>query len=241
MNRRLFTKLASFLTLLALAGCGESRFSYRYRLTLEVETPEGVKSGSGVLEVNAFDTKNAFPKLAERRSGALVKGEAIAVDLGSRGILFVLLTSPRSLEAAAFLPAFAATRAGIIRQRYDYDLYTDLARDLAKIKTPIDVSPGEIPLLVRFRDINDPATVERVDPANFAASFGPSVKLVRATIEITNDPVTTSIEKRLWWLRHVANERATLIPNPPRLLKDTTPVQLVAPSNFTTSNLGEFK
>jgi hypothetical protein len=70
-----------------------------------------------------------------------------------------------------------------------------------------------LPLLVRFRDISDPKTVEKVDPANLAASFGAGVKLTRATIEtvpsgywpfnlfgIGGSPVTRGIEARLpWW------------------------------------------
>jgi hypothetical protein len=57
-------------------------------------------------------------------------------------------------------------------------------------------------------------TVEAVDPANFAASFGDGVRLERATVEImpkgiwplnefgfTGTPMTTGIEKRLGWLQ----------------------------------------
>jgi hypothetical protein len=40
-------------------------------------------------------------------------------------------------------------------------------------------APGEMPLLVRFRDMNDPKTLERVDPNDLAASFGPGVYLKR--------------------------------------------------------------
>ncbi len=72
------------------------------------------------------------------------------------------------------------------------------------------LSFAELPILVRFRDINDPTSVERVDPDNLAASFGPGVTLVNASIEIVSSgfwpfralglsgtPVTTGIEKRL--------------------------------------------
>ena len=55
-------------------------------------------------------------------------------------------------------------------------------------------------MLLRFGDLADPKSVARVDPNDLAASFGPGVKLVRATIEITDDPVTTGIEKRLGWV-----------------------------------------
>jgi hypothetical protein len=65
---------------------------------------------------------------------------------------------------------------------------------------------GEVPLdilglFVRFRDPNDSRTVERVDPANFAASYGHGLRLNGATIEITDDPLTTGIEQKLPWLK----------------------------------------
>ena len=60
--------------------------------------------------------------------------------------------------------------------------------------------PTGYPKLVYFRDIADPTSVEEVDPDNLAASFGPSVRLKRITVLVTNDDVTTGIEKRLGWL-----------------------------------------
>jgi hypothetical protein len=47
---------------------------------------------------------------------------------------------------------------------------------------------------------HDPATAERVNPFDLAASFGSGIKLQRATIEMTIDPVTTGIEQKLPWL-----------------------------------------
>lgn len=51
MNRRV--TLGSLLALgtLALAGCGDPTPTYRYRLTVEVNTPEGLRTGSSVIEV----------------------------------------------------------------------------------------------------------------------------------------------------------------------------------------------
>jgi hypothetical protein len=50
---------------------------------------------------------------------------------------------------------------------------------------------------VTFGDIKDPTSVARVDPDDLAASFGAGVKLKAITVEITDDAVTTGIEKRL--------------------------------------------
>jgi hypothetical protein len=55
-------------------------------------------------------------------------------------------------------------------------------------------------MLVRFGDLRDPRSVEKVDPGNLAASFGPGFALRRITVQLTEDDVTTGIGKRLGWL-----------------------------------------
>ena len=57
-------------------------------------------------------------------------------------------------------------------------------------------------MMVRFADINDPKSVERVDPK--------AVGVKRILLETTNDDVTTGIEKRLGWL---SNGGLTLDPS----------------------------
>jgi hypothetical protein len=54
------------------------------------------------------------------------------------------------------------------------------------------------PTLVRFRDINDPRTIDVVDPADLTASFGPNIRLKSVTVQITDKPVTyTNIDQIL--------------------------------------------
>lgn len=81
-----------------------------------------------------------------------------------------------------------------------------------RIGAKADISPNNLPMLVRFHDINDPKTVERVDPNNLAATFGEGVNLVSTTIEITDEPITTGIEKVLpsWKGTDFAKWRASL-------------------------------
>ena len=55
-------------------------------------------------------------------------------------------------------------------------------------------------MLVRFRDVGDPKSVEVVDAGDLAKSFGPGVKLRRIMLAVTDDPATTGIEKRLGWV-----------------------------------------
>jgi hypothetical protein len=103
MNRRhvVSTGLAA-LALLATSACGGGKTypDYRYRLTVEVDTPEGVKRGSSVIQVKTSRaSQNAIPS-----PGMLsykVRGEAVAVDLGARGVMFALLRSDDSVDWAA--------------------------------------------------------------------------------------------------------------------------------------------
>ncbi len=74
-----------------------------------------------------------------------------------------------------------------------------------------------------FGNIADPKTVERVDPNDLATGFGKGVKLRRITVQMTDAPVTTGIEKRLAWLnaqRGSFDYTGHLHPNTPE--KDVT-------------------
>src|SRR3984893_4648620 len=76
------------LALLAALVIGDqiriNRPGHKYRLTVEVETPEGVKSASGVMAVH--------PDRSYSRGGhTLTRGDAILVDLGGGKTLLALL------------------------------------------------------------------------------------------------------------------------------------------------------
>src|SRR5215216_2110042 len=84
------------LALLAVLVVGDqiriNRPGHKYRLTLEVETPEGIKSASGVMAVH--------PDRSYSRGGRTqIKGDAVFVDLGGGKNLVALLAHiDKSLE-----------------------------------------------------------------------------------------------------------------------------------------------
>jgi len=178
-----------------------------FRMTFEVETPEGLKTGSTVLAA----TYGRQPLIVGRSFWSATEGEAVVVDLGPRGTLYALLSTPSrpggdghvemlkdifGLHAATDDPAassvhnFAAVSG---RRELTYDqpwIVPEAQRTMAWI----------LPKLVRFRDETDPKSVQSVDPLNLAADFGEGVRLERVIISITKDPVTVGIKKRLAWL-----------------------------------------
>lgn len=175
------------LAALLLSGCDSGSVTYRYRMTVYVDTPAGPRSGSSVIEVK---TSPPGP-LSSTAYGAEVRGEAVAVDLPG-GTLFAMLKSPNS-ESAAELYAFNAYTAAL---PYGYDWKTGV-ETLKRQTAPALLPRDRLPWLVRFRDPADPRTSEVLEPANLAAGFGPGVRLNRVVIQITEDPVTSTIESRL--------------------------------------------
>ena len=229
-NRKLFILLAVIAAVVGFVWLQQE--TIRYRVTVTVDKPDGVATGSSVMEVSV--RKTLPPHLPqEHKADIRFRGEAVSVELPSGQILFALIG-----ETAKGQPLYVAA----IRALYpDYvggaDQFFTAVSTLAERNSrgkKADLPSDDYPLLVRFRDIDDPKSVELVDPQNLAASFGNGTSLNSITIEVTDDPVTTGIEKRLVWIKSVGQHRATLIPNPPRLLKDAKPAQLVAPSDFST-------
>lgn len=195
-------KLAAIVgaCILVLLGCAEPLPIYRYKITVEVETPGGVRSGSAVREVRSHDQGKGFPGPEAGGVRKEVSGEAVAVDLPNGETLFALLKGNNGsvdhakyvAQTALYEEARALPEAkgkldggpfGKVERRFVLQL-------LREHHLSAELSPDDYPLLVRFRDIDDPTSVERVEPDDLAASFGDGYALRRIAVETTGGPVT---------------------------------------------------
>ncbi len=71
-----------------------------------------------------------------------------------------------------------------------------------------ELKPGNYPLLATFHDIDDPATVRRVDPSDLPASFGPEYRLNAITLSSADEPVTLgTVTTVLAWLGQYPEEK----------------------------------
>lgn len=184
---------------LLASGCDRSTFretlpAYRYRLTAEIETPEGVKTGSSVIQVQW--TVPGKISGTQGTASYKVMGEAVAVDLPNGETLFVLLSSPKAVNwAAEGLNGTNILKESVSAQGAD--------RGVHPVPRTIEMPWGAVenyPYFVRFRDLRDSASVEQVDPDNLAKSFGAGTRLKALTVQITDDPPTEGIRRRLPWL-----------------------------------------
>ncbi len=80
------------------------------------------------------------------------------------------------------------------------DDFMEVISRLAKTRGPRKITPEALPDLVTFADIDDPRSVIEVDPNNLQATLGQGVTWNEITLEMTDEPITTGIEKKLPWL-----------------------------------------
>ncbi len=200
----MLTRRATLLGMLLaplISGCGGLP-TFRYRLTVEVDTPEGLKTGSSVVEV-----ESAVARFPHASAWSSHRGEAVAVDLGSRGVLFALLGGPKNPDWANGIATSVLTSDPPSGGGAGLEDWADRVRSIAGISRPGEVPPQWYPFMVRFRDIADPRTVEEVEPEELSRAFGPGVRIRRIWLQITEDEVEFTLKHRLpWWDRYVEQD-----------------------------------
>jgi hypothetical protein len=179
-TRRLLRKLAIWLLILVglpylLYKLNFPTYNWGQKTTVTVMTPAGERSGSAVVQVRWADTPDILPDAPTFQSD--VRGEATMVDLGEGRYLFALISG--------------AERRGIAMFGDGRSYWLEQIKTVAASRGETrEIPPAHRPLLVTFADINDPASVQRVDPDDLAASFGPGYALSSITLAITDEPVT---------------------------------------------------
>lgn len=195
---RIFVALALCLP---LAGCdilGFHDWEWHQKLTVSVMTPEGMKTASSVVSVRVYATPSWWG-LGDFRGagGGSLSGEAVTVDLGNGRYLFALLKDysyETARETFISKEKQPRTKAEAIAT---YDR-------LERMRGSRTLAREHYPLLVTFDDINDPASVRRVDPTNLSASFGPGYRLNVIKLSITDEPVTEGkVQTTLGWLNDI--------------------------------------
>ena len=132
------------LALLAALVIGDqiriNRPGHKYRLTVAVETPEGVKSGSGILAITP-------DRGYSRRGNTSASGEAIFVDLGGGKNLVALLAhidKSADLDAINYVAMRSYTAAGGKRVNFT---------DMSKMTGVAPVKGALIPVLEAAPDV----------------------------------------------------------------------------------------
>ena len=205
----------TFATLALLSGCSR-RADIGYEVTVTVNDHGVLRSRSANWRYSIRG--GGFPNAYNTR----FRGEAIPIDLGAKGTLYVL-TVGREREKG-----WPVTSEPIIA--YGSELFGEKARinrgeptrgldPLQQVQELRAMTgreanlqcgnlPGyaSCPFMVRFRDESDPMSVEAVNPADLAATYGPGVSLLPIRVRLTaNDVTVQGIARRLKWVSRPAS------------------------------------
>lgn len=200
MARRTVLSLLGVGAAFSLAGCSllTSHAAYRFRMTVEAQTPQGVVRGSSVSEVRA--EKNKTKILAEERAGGSTTiGEALVLEMPD-GPIFVLMRVPPERESLQRVVTQAlkpgVQLGGVVNFFPAVQSLGGWFSGTVKAELPRQ----DWPEMVRFRNLNDPKSIEQVDPD--------AIGVKRITLETTGDDVTTGIAKRIPWIDHLEQYRS---------------------------------
>jgi hypothetical protein len=183
----------------------------RYRLTVQVQDGDEIRTGSSVIDAS-YSMEPDWTWSGPHTYDPEVIGYAPTVDLGKKGMLFLTFDKtptafyvherrkqiPCGFGVIGCLPFAAYNKSGVWDDASEKKAkFSELLRQSGSREVPLAM----LPRFGRFRDINDPLTLEPVSPDDLAASFGPGVELKRVLLQLTDDPVTPPPENWPRWLK----------------------------------------
>jgi hypothetical protein len=188
-----------------------NRPGHKYRMTVEVETPEGRKTSSSVLAIH--------PDRGYSRGGhTRAVGDAVFVDLGGGKNLVALLAhvdGKLDLDGINYLALRAYTAAGGRRVSFN---------EMSRLTGTVPVKDALVPVLVSFADPANPGSARLVLPDDLQAVLGNGYRLGEITAEVVlngfwpldfggalGEPVTRGIAAKLPWLNGPDNPAATAL------------------------------
>ena len=198
-----------FCVSIGLSGCSDT-YEWNEKVTLEVETQDGLKTASSVQAIKLIHTWAGLPEM--KGASASLKGEAVVMEVLPGRFLFALLSSERdpsrrlNLFYNRELDDLYRRELGLKAGEYKNRTVPEKVALTLRTKGRAMAMPTYYyPLLVTFKDINDPASVQKISPGNLSAVFGSGVKLKRITYEIVDAPVTSGKVKDVlsWVNNHV--------------------------------------
>lgn len=202
-RRGLIAAIALLATMaILLSGCrllGLYNWSWNQRLELTVMTPDGAVRGGSVMQASYGFRPEWYGWGDRGRSVVGHSGESAFVEVAPGRYLFTTLKENLSEVAyETFIGPVTTSREERIKgfdRLYRIRETRPLPRELYRT-------------LVTFRDINDPASVEKVDPDNLEATFGEGYRLKAVDLAITDDPKTSGkINKILPWIKEYYAKR----------------------------------
>ena len=172
-------------------------YVHHFRLTVEVETPTGLKTASSVLKAVYVESPKWVPQNTSLSSR--LHGEAVFVELGSGKNIVALLALGANGEQ--YLGPDLAARA-LRGEGPEKMLKSFWYREASGWTGSAELVGSLMPTLATFVDPLKPETGRLLSTEEFSTAFGSGYRLKRIFVELTRDPTSRSIAERLPWLQN---------------------------------------
>jgi hypothetical protein len=202
--------------------------SINLTVTAVIETPNGLRTGSSVVQLRA-KRNYAFgivPFVQHEEAG-----DAIAVDLGDQRPVFILLPTTGTFVSILWASVIEAAPAGI-SAGWEEDGLTNFWPDLKRERPIVKMQTNEPLELVRFGNLASPSTIETVPNPQIA----PGYRLREVTLQATDAPVSRTIQH---WLPWVESEVSNV--NGQDMKKNFGPGQRYGIGRFRRYGIGRFR
>jgi hypothetical protein len=212
MNFKWFGPLALLTALVIGDQIRINRPAHKYRLTVEVETPEGRKSASGVMAVHP-------DRSYTRRGQTRTLGDAVFLDLGQGKNLVALLAHVDNNKLVLDDMNYVALRAyaAAAGKRVPFS-------EMSRMTGVVPVKDELIPVLMAFADPATPGSAKLVPPGDAEAVLGRGYRLQGISTEVVpngywpldfggalGEPVTRGIQAKLPWLSGAGDSAVTAL------------------------------
>lgn len=170
-------------------------YTYSYKLSILIKSEGKTYEASNVWQVTA-QFSPGFPGPEARRVSYSLKGEAVVIDVPGHSPVFTLLRTEQDVDSLKYLP----------RNLFEAQIPNDpkqaesALQTLYPTKATASVPRKDYPMLVAFKDVNDPTSVYQLSPDDLSPALGAGARITSVTITMTDAPATIGIEKRLGWL-----------------------------------------
>jgi hypothetical protein len=173
-------------------------YTYRYRMTVEIDAGGQTRSGSSVIEVTATRVPQILTEVGPYERS--VEGQAIFIDLPDGKNIVALLASGAVGERSGFpvdiIPRVFRGPNGRLPN----------VEDLPDLRGRRELTKEQMPTLVTVTDPADARTARVVDGDNLGSTLG--IHLRSISVEMTKDVVTpVDIERHLPFLVKERNQR----------------------------------
>lgn len=179
--------------LVALNYAVQSTSTYRYRLQLELDTPEGRKTGSSVIEVLVREVNWGTPE--STGTSRSLKGEAVFIDMGGgRNLVATMTTGAQGEDEESRFERIAELAVQSATGKYPDPM------KMSELTGAFEIPEVARPTLVTLSNVKDGFSARAVQTTQLASVFGQGFKFVSAKIVLTRDNPNYSIDKHLPFL-----------------------------------------